>query len=129
VVSVIAPLASDSDAQSLANYLASKNARPTPRINSLTVNFVGQPAAALLLLAELGKRVTASRTVVYTTGSQTTNLQLSIEGVTWAANAITGRFDGTFYTAPTDAASLYGGAGIFTLDTSLLDGVDVLAPY
>jgi len=38
-------------------------------------------------------------------------------------------FTQTLITAPTDNGSLFGGPGQFTLDTSLLDGPDVLTLF
>jgi hypothetical protein len=32
-------------------------------------------------------------------------------------------------TSPTDSGSLFGGAGVFLLDSSLLDGADVLSAF
>src|SRR5215471_1378401 len=57
VVAVIAPLQSDSDAQSLANYLASRRSTPPPSIDAVTVA-LDQANSTAVLGAKIGQRFT-----------------------------------------------------------------------
>lgn len=126
--SVVAPLTSDSDAQALATYLGNRFSTPIPLIDSVTVNFAGQGNAAVLLGADIGNQVTVTRIVQYQSGSRTIALRLVIIGMRWDISA-TGGFSVTLYTGPVDITSLYGSAGAFILNSSLLNGTDTLTPY
>jgi hypothetical protein len=131
VISYVAPLSSDVDAQSLADYYGTRRAIPKPTIDGVAVNFSGQSTAAAgvpaLLGADLGDQVTVHRTVPYIPIPQVIDEQALIEGLRY--EFATGQFRGTYYLAPSDVSSLFGGAGPFTLDISALDGTDVLAAY
>ncbi len=122
-----APLYQGGDVITLASYLANRRSTPFPRIDSVTVDFTGNLDAGLLLQAELGNQIVVSRTAPYIGNPQTLNLQLLIEGIQYAMDKDT--FTQTLITAPTDNGSLFGGPGQFTLDTSLLDGPDVLTLF
>ena len=132
-VSVVAPLAVDDDAQALATYMGTRRARPIPGVDAVTVRITGQPTAAsstvaALCSADLGDQLAVHRTVAYTTGAQILDLQANIEGIRWDFPEV-GQLSGTFYLSLADIVSLYGGAGPFTLNTSQLDGLDVLTAY
>jgi hypothetical protein len=128
VLSYIAPLASTDEAQALAIYYGTRRARPVATIEAVVVDFVGQLTNATPLLGVLlGQQLLVHRSVPYTTGLQVIDLQASIEGVRW--DFAIDKFVGTFYLSPADITSLYGGAGVFILDSSSLDGPDLLAIF
>lgn len=127
-ITVTAPLTNDTDAQALASYLGTAHSRPISLVTSVTVNFTGQGNAAVLLSAEIGQQITVSRTIPYLNAPRTLNLRLVIIGLQWTVDG-QGTFKLTIYTGPVDITSLYGSAGAFILDSSLLDGGDVLTPY
>jgi hypothetical protein len=122
-----APLFNDVDVQTLADYLANRRATPTPRIDSVTVDFTGNVDASPLFKVEIGCQIVISRTVPYIGNPQALNLQLNVEGIQWAMTPDT--FTLKMVTSPTDSGSLFGGAGVFLLDSSLLDGADVLSAF
>ena len=69
-----------------------------------------------------------TRVVQYQSGFRTITLRLVIVGMRWDIDAA-GSFFLTLYTGPVDITSLYGSAGVFVLDSSLLNGPDTLTPY
>jgi hypothetical protein len=80
-----------------------------------------------LFKVEIGCQIVISRTVPYIGNPQALNLQLNVEGIQWAMTPDT--FTLKMVTSPTDSGSLFGGAGVFLLDSSLLDGADVLSAF
>ena len=126
-VAVETVLESDSDAESLANYLAVRRSVPTSRVTKLRLPPLEQLSvgdAEFVLLLDIGSAVAVRRRTL--TGRDQTWLAI-VEGIEIDARPT--RTDVTLMTAPADTASVFGSAGWFIIGTSLLGGADVLAPF
>lgn len=120
-----APLFSNTDAQGLADYLATRRSRPAPRLDSAGFEALSIGTAwAGLLGCELGDRVAARRTTVdgrmraWTVALE--QIQHTISTDSWRVSIAT---------SPLDVTGLYGTANVFRVGTSTVSGVDVLSPY
>ena len=116
-------LASDDDAAQIATYYATRRSQPTPRVASVAFEALGNVGNyAALLSLELGDRfkVTQTYDVSRTWICATEGILHDILPDSWQV---------TFNAAPVDIVSAFGGQSIFTLDTSLLDGMDVLGAF
>lgn len=122
-----APLFEQGDLLAIAQYIATRFSRPLTRYDSVTVDFAGNGPAAALLTAEIGQQITVSRTMPYLSGASPYTLTCVIEGIKFTITDQS--FLMEFITTPTDSAALFSGAAIFTLNSSLLDGTDVLSAF
>lgn len=122
-----APLFDQGDLAAIAQYIATRFAEPVTRFDSVTVDYTGNGNAAPLLAAEIGGQVTISRTMPYLSGQSPYTITSIIEGVQFTITPTS--FLQKLVTSLTDSASLFGGATIFELDSSLLDGPDVLSAF
>jgi hypothetical protein len=133
VVSVIAPLANTSEAQALATYIGTRWSHPQPTVQEIQVAFNIDAATVAtvnpLLGVELADQLVVARNIPYKPVQFGVGLRLAVEGINWTFSLVSNVFTGQFYLSPADLGSLYGSAGIFTLDTSALDGTDILAAY
>jgi hypothetical protein len=120
-------LADDDDAQEMADYLATRRSVPTPWLTSVTIPMNGYDDTALQTAAELdlGDWLHVERV---TPDGRSMSWRVSAEGID---HTITtgGGWLLTVATAALDNAGLFGSAGWFTVDTSMLDGGDVLGAF
>lgn len=126
-VKVETVLLNDSDAQSLATYFATRRSQPTQRLTRLSLEPLETLPAAdaqTILELDIGSLITVVR---HTLDGRELTFFVTVEGVN--IDAVPGLTRVTLTTAPSDTAGLYGGAGWFLLDTSSLDGTDVLPPF
>ncbi len=122
---VDAPLMNDSEALFLAQYRATRRSKGVTRIDSIVTTLTGQPGTWLgVALLDIGSVIRARRTAFARTIDNIYALQgmdHNISAVSWTA---------TYYTNPVDVFGLYPGQPQpFRLDTSSLDGPDVMISY
>jgi hypothetical protein len=123
-ISVSGPLLNYSEAQALAAYLASRAAVPATRIDAVTIDLAGQ-AWAPLMLADIAGQAQFDRTTAYGRRIAMSN---TIEGIAEDVTASGGWVIGLSL-SPLDTGALFGSAGPFLLDVSLLGGTAVLTSY
>jgi hypothetical protein len=120
---VDASLASDTDMQALADYLAQRRAVPASRVASVTVDLVGLSTSVLTTLCslDLGDRLTAERT---TYDGRALSWDLLTEGIDHTIST-------TAWTVGLSTAPVFDGlhGTPFRFDTSVLDGSDLIATY
>jgi hypothetical protein len=120
-------LESDLDVAALATYLATRRSVPTQRLlsfESVPLEAMTVPQAQAVLAIDLGDLITLTQHTI--DGRQITWVA-NVESIAWDHDSPMTRV--TFGTSPSDSATLYGSAGWFIVGSSLLGGVDVLAPY
>jgi hypothetical protein len=126
-VTVNVVLANDADVDSLATYLSGRRSEPAPRMTQLvSVPLEGMTTAQAqtVLQLELGDQITLQQRTI---DGRSTDFLATIENIAFDHDSPMTR--AVFATAPSDTSSVFAGTGWFRIGTSLLGGVDVLAPY
>jgi hypothetical protein len=120
-----APLANDTEALALAQWRSTRRSKAATRVDSMTCLMSGQQGGWLTLAQlELGSIVRAKRTAYGSTIDNT----FALEGIDHDISI--GSWVTTVYTSPIDVFGLYPGQPQpFRLDTSALDGTDVMISY
>lgn len=120
-------LFNDADALSLATYRATRRSQPTQRLTRLTpqpLEALSATDAQTILNLDIGSLITVVR---HTVDGRALTFVVTVEGIN--IDAVPGVTRVSLFTAPTDTAAIYGGTGWFVLDTSALDGPDLLSPF
>ena len=120
------PLYNDADAEIMAQWRATRRSTGATRVDSIRVDVLSQPDVARILLdLDLADVVRVRRQA----WGRTLDGTYSIEGIEQEITA-GGKWLVTIYTSPLNITELYEDQGRpFYLDTSVLDGVDVMAPF
>lgn len=120
------PLYNDADAQLMAEWRATRRSVGATRVDSIRVDVLSQPEVARILLdLDLADVVRIRRQA----WGRTLDGTYSIEGIEQEITAA-GKWVMTIYTSPLNITELYEDQGRpFYLDTSALDGVDVMAAF
>lgn len=120
------PLYNDADAEIMAQWRATRRSTGATRVDSIRVDVLSQPEVARILLdLDLADVVRIRRQA----WGRTLDGTYSIEGIEQEITAA-GKWLVTIYTSPLNITELYEDQGRpFYLDTSVLDGVDVMAPF
>ena len=128
-ITVVAPLADAVIAQYLATYLANRRSQRATRIKGLRVAVGGQRPvwAQRLVRMDLGTHVVVSRRLPYLSGPRQLTQRYSVERIDHTITPTSWSVGLGF--APVDAQVYSTGAGAFLLDSSALDGLDVLTPF
>ena len=120
------PLYNDADAETMARWRATRRAKGATRVDSIRVDVLSQPSVARILLDLDIADVVRIRRQAW---GRTLDGTYSIEGIEQEITA-GGKWLVTIYTSPLNITELYEDQGRpFYLDTSVLDGVDVMAPF
>jgi hypothetical protein len=122
-----APLASNSEALSLAMWRATRRSRSATRVDSLTAQLLGQDFDAIVAGAtlDLGNVIRVKR---YAFGRGIDD-EYGVEGIDHSID-VAGGWQITVYTSPLDITGLYADQPHpFILDTSALDSADILSAY
>ena len=119
------PLYNTADAQAMATWRATRRSRAATRVDSVTFSMHSQPAAYAVLGLDIADVVRARRQA----WNRTFDGTYSVEGLEWSITA-GGPWKGTVNTSPLQISALYDDQPQpFFLDTSSLDGPDVIAAY
>jgi len=120
------PLYNDTDAETMARWRATRRSRGATRVDSVKVDVLSQPSVARVLLAlDLAEVVRVRRQA----WNRTLDGTYSTEGIEMDIVA-GGSWSMTLYTSPLDITELYDDMPRpFFLDTSLLDGPDVMPAF
>lgn len=119
------PLYNTADAQAMATWRATRRSRAATRVDSVTFSMHSQPAAYAVLGLDIADVVRARRQA----WNRTLDGTYSVEGLEWTIEA-GGPWKGTVNTSPLQISALYDDQPQpFFLDTSALDGPDVIAAY
>lgn len=120
------PLYNDADAEQMARWRATRRSRGATRVDSVRVDVLSQPSVARVLLAlDLAEVVRVRRQ----SWNRTLDGTYSTEGVDMDIVA-GGKWSMTIYTSPLDITELYADMPLpFFLDTSVLDGPDVMPAF
>lgn len=119
------PLYNTADAQAMATWRATRRSRAATRVDSVTFSMHSQPDAYAVLGLDIADVVRARRQA----WNRTFDGTYSVEGLEWSITA-GGPWKGTVNTSPLQISSLYDDQPHpFFLDTSSLDGADVIAAY
>lgn len=121
-----APLLSDSDALALAQWRSTRRSRSATRVTSLKVLLSGQTAGAISASQLDISSVIRIKRYAFGRGIDD---QYGVGGIEHSIDD-TGRWEMTLYTEPLDITGLYADQPQpFFLDTSALDGADILSAY
>jgi hypothetical protein len=121
-----APLANNSDAQALASWRATRRSRPMTRVNQLNVLLSSQDPLCILdsVRLDISSVIRVHR---YAFGRGIDD-QYGVGGIEYSISV--DRWDMTIYTEPLDITGLYADQPQpFFLDTSALDGANILSAY
>lgn len=119
------PLFNLADAQAMAAWRATRRSRAATRVDSVTFSMHSQPAAYAVLGLDIADVVRARRQA----WNRTFDGTYSVEGLEWSITA-GGAWKGTVNTSPLQISALYDDQPHpFFLDTSVLDGADIIAAY
>lgn len=120
------PLYNDSDAEQMAQWRATRRSKGATRVDSVKVDILSQPTVARVLLAlDLAevvriRRQSWNRTLDGTYSTEGIDMDI-VGGGSWSMS---------IYTSPLDITELYDDMPRpFFLDTSVLDGSDVMAAF
>lgn len=119
------PLKDNADAQAMATWRATRRSRAATRVDSVTFSMHSQPLAWEVLGLDIADVVRARRQA----WNRTLDGTYAVEGIEWSITA-GGPWKGTVNTSPLQINTLYADQPHpFFLDTSALDGPDIIASY
>lgn len=125
-VSIDAPLVDDAEALALAEWQATRQSRPTTRVNQIVALLTGQGTLGILdaIRLDISDVIRVRR---YAFGRGIDDLY-GVGGIEYSIDV--DRWEMTLYTEPLDITGLYADQPHpFFLDTSALNGPDILSAY